>query len=162
MDDNYIYVVLPVGGELKIAYTYEENIFDLTEEGFLTLEEIEADLQGYWIHTSTLDLGRNYSSEEIFYFKDGEVKHEKASEALFGGYGDYYYYGPYKGTYTLDENGLTIMSDGGNEIRNGIKYVMSANFGIIDGKAVYMELNDVYTPTDSFKGRKGFVFKYFD
>ena len=143
MSDTDITVTLADGSELVIPYTVDGDIFNLGNGDYLTPAEVDADLQGYW----GLRKADN-SNEFIYYYDNGTVIYKKASKAQGGSDGEYYYYGPYEGTYTIDENGLTATA------RNSWQF----GFNVIDGKAVMVRCGDVCSPVSGFKGQYGYSF----
>ncbi len=148
LDEGSIALTFADGTTQEISYTVADAALTL-EGGYLTPAEVEADLQGYWnVRTSSTVLGIFTSSEYIFFFDDGSLTYEDASLALNGAPGEYYYYGPYTGTYVVDENGLTA------DIRNS----WQVGFNVIDSKAVMVRCGDVCTPISGFKGLNGYSF----
>lgn len=148
VDEANIVLSLVDGSEQTISYTLENGTLTL-EGGYLTPAEIESDLQGYWgLRKKDSVLGISMENEYIFYFNTGKVVYEYAAKALGYSNGEYYYYGPYEGTYTINENGLAV------DIRNNYQFA----FNVIDGKAVMVHCEDVCSPVSGFKGENGYHF----
>lgn len=149
MSDTDITLTLADGSELAIAYSVNDGMFTLEGEGYLTPAEVDADLQGYWgLRESSNVMGVNTEGEYIYYYENGIVTYEKASKALDGGLGEYYYFGPYEGVYTIDRNGLSTTA------KNNWQF----GFNIIDGKAVMVRCGAVCYPESGFKGEYGYSF----
>lgn len=140
VDESYITFTDSYDGEISIPYRVENGTLIL-DGGYLTPEEVDADLQGYW-------RVRDFSSEYIYYFEDGKVSYEYAAESYWGSNGEYFYYGPYEGTYTIDENGLNA------DVSNNWQFA----FNVIDGKAVMVRCGHICSSTSGFKGENGYSF----
>jgi hypothetical protein len=106
---------------------------------------VDAGLQGYWEVRTSSSFGEN---EYHIYFDNGSVQSESAAESLFGSNGEYFYYGPYTGTYTLNFGGLdTEMDHGDNWF-----------FNIIDGTVTLLHYATVCSPSYGFPGQYGYSF----
>ena len=148
VDESNITLTLVDGSEQVIPYTLEDDTLVL-DDGYLTPADIDADLQGYWgVHTRNVVLGIATEKECIFHFDNGKVVYEYAVKAYGGRNGEYYYYGPYEGTYTVDERGLKT------DAKNSWQFA----FNVIDGKAVFTPCGDVCSPVSGFKGENGYRF----
>ena len=76
------------------------------------------------------------------------MTYESATEAYGYNDGSYYYYGPYEGTYEINENGLVV--DAYNEWQFG--------FVISEGKVAMCRCGDILSAYSGFKGENGFSF----
>lgn len=150
VDEENIVLTLVDGSEQNISYTLENGALTL-EGGYLTPAEVEADLQGYWgAHTkdTIAALGMTTENEYIVCLDTGTFVYESAAKAFGGSNGEYYYYGPYEGTYSVDENGLNV------EVRNSFRFA----FNVIDGKAVLLNCGKAFSTVSGFKGANGYSF----
>lgn len=150
VDETSIVLTLVDGSEQTIPYTLNDGTLAL-EGGYLTPAEVEADLQGYWgIHDkdTIAILGLATENEYIAYLNEGTFVYESAAKAYGGRNGEYYYYGPYEGTYQVNETGLKV------EVRNNFRFA----FNVIDGKAVLLSCGKPFSPVSGFKGEKGYRF----
>lgn len=149
MSGTDVTLTLADGTALPIPYSIDSGSFTLEDSSYRTPAEVDADLQGYWgLRESDNSMGLNMENEYIYFYNNGKVTYEKASKALDGADGDYYYYGPYDGTYTIDSNGLTSTA------KNSWQF----GFNIIDGKAVMVRCGSVCSPVSGFKGQNGYSF----
>lgn len=148
VDGSDITLTLVDGSEQVIPYTMENDTLVLDND-YLTPADIDADLQGYWgLRTHTVVLGMTSDNEYIYYFNRGKVIYESAAKAYGGKNGEYYYYGPDKGTYTVDESGLNVNA------KNSWQFA----FNVIDGKAVFVRCGNVCSQVSGFKGESGYRF----
>lgn len=149
VDGESITLTLTDGSEHIIAYAVDNGAIKLGNGDYLTPAEIEEDLQGYWgLRKSDSVLGMRTNNEYIYYFNNGKLIMESAAEAYGGRNGEYYYYGPHEGTYTVDEKGLHA------NIRNNWQF----GLGIINGEAVMVRCGDVCSRVNGFKGKNGYSF----
>lgn len=149
MSDSSITLTLADGSELAIDYAVNDGVFVLEDSGYLTPAEVDAGLQGYWgVRKKDNISGLVTEGEYIYHYDNGNVTYEYASKALDGGPGDYYYFGPYEGTYTIDGNGLSATA------KNNWQF----GFNIIDGEVVMVRCGDVCSPVSGFKGQDGYSF----
>ena len=142
VDSENIVVTLADGSELKISYTIKDDTINLGNNEYFTAKEVEKGLQGYW--------GIRYknTNEYIFHYKNGTLTFESAAKALLYDYGSYYYYAPKKGTYVMNDEGLTV--DASNKWQFG--------FGIIDGEVVVLRGGETCKRVNGFKGEDGYKF----
>lgn len=152
MDEENITIRLADGSELIIPYNVDGEALTIGNNEYLTPEQIEADLQGYWglrrKDTNPL-LGTPSEHEYIVYINKGTIKYEYAAKAYGGSNGEYYYYGPHEGTYTVDDRGLTV------NVTNNYQFA----FNIVDGKAVMVRCGMLMSPATGFKGEYGYSFR---
>ena len=151
VDDTAVHVTTADGGTLDIPYSLNGDTVALGENDFLTIEQIDEGLQGYWTCESKSSFG---NSKFNIYIGDGIMISESASEAIGGSNGEYYYYGPsgdssYKGTYyKLEFGGFDT------DMRKGSNWF----FNIIDGKPTVLHYDTVCTPSDGLPGENGYSF----
>lgn len=149
IDDLYIIVTMADGSELKIPYALSGSTVSLGNNDYYSLEEIEAGLQGYWkMRNSKTILGMKTVTEKNIYINNGIVNSESASLANGSTTGEYYYYGPYQGSYTLNFGGFDT------DMRHGNEWF----FNIIDGKITLLNYDNVCTPSDKLPGENGYKF----
>lgn len=149
VDDKNVVVTMADGTELEISYTLANGEVTLGEKEYFSLQEVEAGIQGYWnMRNSSTVLGMKTVTDKSIYFNNGKVVSENASLAYGSTSGEYYYYGPYEGSYTLNFGGLdTDMSHGSEWF-----------FNIVDGKVVVINYDHVCKPADKLPGEKGYKF----
>lgn len=151
LDEENITIQLADGSELVIPYNIDGEALTIGNNEYLTPEQIEADLQGYWgLRKKDTDTpwGAPSEHEYIVYINKGTIKYEYAAKAYGGSNGEYYYYGPRNGTYTVDERGLTV------NVTNNYQFA----FNIVDGKAVMVRCGVLMSPATGFKGEYGYSF----
>lgn len=149
IDDKNILITMTDGTEMEIPYTLDGDKISLEEGKYFTKEEIESGIQGYWNLRKTQNLlGKNATNEDNIYFNEGKVMSESAAEAFDGAPGEYYYFGPYTGSYTLNFGGFDT------EMRHGNNWF----YNIIDGKVTILHYDSVCTPYDHFPGENGYEF----
>lgn len=152
LDEENITIQLADGSELVIPYDIDGGALTIGNNEYLTPEQIEADLQGYWgfreKYTNPL-LDTTSEHEYIVYINKGAIKYEYAAKAYGGSNGEYYYYGPHEGTYTVDDRGLTV------NVTNNYQFA----FNIVDGKAVMVRCGVLMSPATGFKGEYGYSFR---
>lgn len=150
MDDKEITIKDEGSVYRTIPYSVKDEKIELGDGDYFTPEEVDANLQGYWdCRTSSVVLGMISANEYVIQFDNGQMTYENAAKAApkFGY--EYFYYGPYSGTYTVTKDGLTTQT-GHNDWQFG--------FNIIDGKVVAMRCDDSCTPCSGFKGKDGYSF----
>ena len=149
VDASNIIVYLADGSEHVIPYVVDNGILKLGQNDYYTIEEVDAGLQGYWTsRESEKILGMSTSNEYNISIDNGVIKYESAAKAYGGRNGEYHYYGPYEGTYTITAYGLNA------DVRNGLFF----GFGIVDGKVTLIRATHVCVPGGGFKGEKGYSF----
>lgn len=149
VDDENITVTSPEGGEMVIPYKMEGEALVL-DSGYKTAEQIDAEIQGCWrLRTAETLLGMNLENEFNIKFDNGSVVSESAAKAYGGRNGEYYYYGPYKGSYTIGFGAFET------EMGHGSDW----EFNIIDGKAVILHFSSVCQPSSKgLPGKNGYKF----
>lgn len=149
IDDNAINVTLADGSNLEITYQLNGDSLVLGNHGYMTIEEIDAGLQGYWnCRYSSTTLGSTQTSEQNILIDNGSLTSETASSVLGGAKGDYYYYGPYYGSYVLNFGGFdTELHRGGNWF-----------FNIIEGNVTLLYYDHVCSHGSGLPGENGYSF----
>ncbi len=149
VNDRYVVVSLADGSELQIAYAFLGDTFMLGDKEYFTIEEIDAGLQGYWnMRNAETILGMKTATDKNIYINNGNLKSESASLKAGSRTGEYYYYGPYSGTYKLNFGGFdTDMSHGSEWF-----------FNIIGGKVTLLNYDHVCTPSSKLPGQYGYKF----
>ena len=149
VDDSKILITMADGSEMEIPYTLDGDSINLEKDKYFTMEEIDAGIQGYWNLRSTNNLlGNNSTVEHNIYFNDGKVTSERAAEAYGGAPGEYYYYGPETGSYTLNFGGIDTE----------MRHCSDLFYNIIDGKVTVLHYDSVCTPYDHLPGENGYKF----
>lgn len=149
VDASNITVYLADGSEMVVPYAVENDGLKLGSGEYYTIEQIDAALQGYWTSRESDNvLGISTNGEYNISIDNGTIKYEKAAEAFGGRNGEYYYYGPYEGTYAITTNGFTT------DVRNGLFF----GFIIEDGQVALVRATYVCNPGSGFKGEYGYSF----
>lgn len=151
VNDSKISVTLADMSKLEIPYSLNGSTVKLGSGEYFTAEQVDASLQGYWgLKTTDYNAFTGFSSSEyIYYYNNGALKYESATTAYGYNDGTYYYYGPYTGTYQVNENGLVA------DARNNWQF----GFLIVDGQVVMCRCGKICSPYTGFKGQYGFSFK---
>lgn len=150
LDDNTITVTLADGSPLAIPYTRSGDGVALGEGSYMTPDDIVSGLQGFWV----LDDNGAYGHSIHYVHIEGDIiTSEKASAALDGAPGDYYWYGGdgYSASYQLNLGGFDTT------MRHGKEWF----FNVIDGKATLIHYGKVCSPAEisELPGEKGYSFK---
>lgn len=149
VDDKNIIITMTDGSETVIAYALADGSVSLGNNDYYTLEEIDEKIQGYWrVRKSEVILGIYTENEKNIHFDNGHVESEQASLANNSTNGEYYYYGPYEGSYTLNFGGLDT------DMMHGNWWF----FGVVDGEVVVMSYDNICTPADGLPGEDGYSF----
>ena len=137
-------VISTDGDNLSIPYNIADNEIVLGTGEYFSSEQIEEGLQGYWKYSYD-----SFGKKEGYLLVDqGTLKSESASAASGGAPGDYYYYGPYDGSYTL---GIGCFE---TDLFQGSYW----HYNIIDGVPTVLYFDHVCVPADSFAGENGYSF----
>jgi hypothetical protein len=149
VDSANISVTLADGSSLDIPYNINGENVTIGSGDYYTIEEIDAAIQGCWnMRNSETFFGMKTVTDKSISFDNGKVVSEQASLANGSTSGDYYYYGPYEGTYTLNFGGLdTEMYRGGEWF-----------FNIIDGTVTILNYDHICSPSDGLPGENGYSF----
>ena len=133
-------------GELTIPYTMSGKEVTLGNGDYFSLEQVEEGLQGYWECKKKSVI--NKGVEDHLLVDHGTLRSEGAAEALGGEPGEYYYFGPEEGTYTL----------GIGKFKTTMRHGDEWFYNIIDGKPTILHYDTVCVPGDGFPGRYGYYF----
>ena len=149
VDDAAIHVTDFDGKEVDIPYTLENASIKLGNGEYYTAEEVKEGLLGYWkTRRSETILGSKTSTEKNIHIEDRTLTSEKASLANGSTSGEYYYYGPYTGSYKLTFGGFdTDMSHGSEWF-----------FNIIKGEVTLLNYDQVCTRSNGLPGENGYSF----
>lgn len=138
IDDANISLTMADGSTMDIAYSVDGDKVSLGNGEYLSAEEVDAGLQGFW----TLSYNSFGKKEYNIHLDNGSVTAESAAGAA----GGYYYYGPYEGTYTINFGGLDT------EIMHGGEWF----WNIIDGAPTMLHYDRVCSPSDHLPGEDGY------
>ena len=159
IDDSTIKVQMEDGSELDISYAAEGDGVKLGNGEYYTLSEVDAALQGYW------ELRKQQSFQAMFgipaytqtaeyhlHLDQGKLEAEKANTPApgFGGGSEYFYFGPYQGSYTINFGSFDTDAEHGDDW----------NWNIIDNTPTILRYGDVCTRSaeNSFPGQNGYSF----
>ena len=149
LDDKNIIIKMEDESELKIGYQFSDNKVTLDKTEYLTIEQIEKGIQGYWkVSYSSSTLGMTSKHVQCIYINNGKLVSESASSALGSTTGEYYYYGPYEGAYKLNLGGFDT------DMRHGNEWF----YNIIDGKLFVFHGSNKAEKTDKLPGENGYSF----
>ena len=153
VDDKNITISLLEGSELAIPYTISQGNIKLGKNEYYQLDKIDELLQGYWRlrdDSSLSFLGINCMNEYNIYIQDGKIKYEHASEGINLPKGQYYYYGPYEASYSLNRGGLTVS--------NASSFDFPFFFNIINGRVTLLYYDKVCSDGSGLPGEYGYHF----
>lgn len=151
VDANTLIVTLKDNSKLRISYTLSGSTIKLDKSKYLTIEEVEEQLQGYWHYKSSSSFwGPTLYSETCLYINNGSITYEEANQGYNLPSNQYYYSGPYTSTYKLEFGYL----------KTSFTYLEGQNWywNIINGKATPLNWDHVCTPTNKLPGRNGYKF----
>ncbi len=130
--------------ELEIPYSFAKEDIRLGSGEYFTLAQVKEAIQGCWKY-SYYSFGKQ---EGYLQIDQSTLKSEKATEASGGSSGEYYYYGPYDGSYTL---GIGCFE---TEMRHGHTWF----YNIIEGTPTIFNYEQKCTAADGLPGEKGYSF----
>lgn len=134
-----------------LPYTFSNGEFVLDGGKLLSAEDVKEQIQGHWNsrESSYNPLTGFSSAEHHVEFTGNQFEIENASEAYRGAPGEYYYYGPYTGTYEIGD-GCFICDD---------YHLASSYFFLVkDGQAVIYRYNHEYKRGGEFPRQNGYEF----
>ena len=145
---SMIDITLSNGEKLSIAYKKSGEKYVLGKGEYMSLDEVEEKLQGYWrCRYTDIILGKECIGEVNLFIDHGTMQSERASLAS-GNSGEYYYYGPYSGTYRIGIGRFdTDMSHGREWFYN-----------IIDGVPTILYYDHKCERGSGFPGQYGYSF----
>lgn len=138
------------GAELEIPYKLSGGKITLGNGDYYNIDEVESELQGYWKdrHADYIAaVSMSTESEYNVLIENGKITFESAAKA-YKKKGEYYYYGPDSGRYTISETGFE------NTAPNSFQW----GFNVIDGEVVLMHYDRPCVRTNGFPGKKGYSF----
>jgi hypothetical protein len=147
-DENKIKITLDNGTTLKIPYRIKKKKLILGSGDYYTSAEVKAEIQGCWKLRTYGGILIDSANEYNVCFKKGKIISESAAKKYGGFNGEYYYYGPYKGKYTLNFGGFDTNLDTFDEWF----------FNIINGKVKILHYDEVCKRTKSLPGKNGYSF----
>lgn len=134
------------GGDLIIPYSISGEKLSLGDGEYYSIDQVEKELQGYWMCKFTDESG--YGHEYHLHVNHGKLRMECAAEAMGGQSGEYYYYGPFQGAYTLGIGNFDTT------MRHGHEWF----YNIIDGKPTILHYDTILKPGKGFPGENGYSF----
>ncbi len=152
IDETAITLTGRLGDELVIPYKIESSSLLLDDGKYLTQNQVDDGLQGYWTERYTNTFLIVGEHEYNIYFNKGQVTSESASEAAFGNAGEYYYYGPYKGTYEFKFGELSIKMN--DKFADGNEWY----FNVVNGDVVAIHNGRVCSRGNGLPGQNGYEF----
>lgn len=137
--------------ELLIPYTFENDKIILKKGEFFTPEDIEREIQGFWtLHKKDYIAAVSMSTENEYniQFDNGIMRNESAAKAYRGAPGEYYYYGPDEGEYTIGDGKFETETKHGNEYF----------FNVYGGKVNILHYGDEMKRAERLPGQDGYKF----
>lgn len=134
-----------------IPYMFKNNEILLKEGEFFTPKDIELGIQGCWtVRTSKYDeiFDVNTENEYNIQFDNGIMRNENAAKAILGEPGEYYYYGPNEGKYTIGDGSFET------DCKDGDEYFFSVYQGIVRIFHAGNEMKHI----EQLPGEMGYVF----
>ena len=131
-----------------IPYSVKDGKLKLGEGDYFTPDEVDSGLQGYW-SLKEKSSSTNKDSEDIYYFNNGKLTYEYAAES-FWSVDEYFYYGPYSGTYKITSDGISATTNNTDIIRDRM-----FGFNIINGKVTLLIAGTPCKTCSGFKGEYG-------
>ncbi len=147
LDDNMIGIALEDGGTLEIPYAVEGEAIILGNGEYFTTQEVIDGLQGNWTYSYN-SFGLEY--EYNLQINGDTYDVESANEGFGLAAGEYYYSGPYSGTFTVGFGSL----DFGSTVSECYKW----GFNIIDGEVTPIHFDHVCSRGNGLKGQNGYTF----
>lgn len=148
VDAENIIITLADGSEMEIPYSFDGVILALGSGEYLTEQQVEEGLNGYWkLRNADTVLGMRLENEYNIYFENGHVVSENAAKSDRAAQG-YFYYGPHEGSYSVKLGCIDT------DLRNGTLW----SFNVIDGKVTVLHGGKACTPSNGFPGEHGYHF----
>ena len=146
VDESNITITLADGSDRVIPYSVEDAVLKLGDQDYFTPEDIDAALQGNWKYRKTSSWGLTH--EYNYKVSKGTIKYENACEGFGLSWGEYYYYGPYSGTYEITAKGFSTT------VKNSIAF----GFSIVKGKVILLYFDHICSRGSGLKGQYGYSF----
>lgn len=135
--------------DVMIPYVFENGKITLEAGKFFSPEDVEKELQGFWtLRVTDFILGSVTSNEYNVQIDNGTIRIEEAADALYGAPGEYYYYGPYEGTYTI----------GDGKFESDADHTDRYFFNVYKGQVRLFHYGKEMKRGDGFPGPDGYVF----
>lgn len=150
-DDTNVTVSLKgedLEGKTELVFPYVIDGDNVKLDDCCSPDEVEDAIQGYWRERSledTMNCGHEYN----FHIKDGKIKFEHAAEAYGYTNGEFYYYGPYVGTYSIGD-GEIVCKDADKE--------PNLYFTVKNGRVVLLRYTHILEEAKKLPGEKGYSF----
>lgn len=155
IDDSSIAMTLEDGNSLNIGYTAGTDGVKIGAGDYYTLDEVDAALQGYWeLRESKPVYPFSYvgTYEYHLHIDQGSLESESANtpNPIFAGGTEYFYFGPYEGSYTLNFGGFDTDMDHGD-------YWF---WNVVDGKPTILHYAELCqkSETEGMPGQNGYSF----
>lgn len=153
VDNNYISLISFDNSDLKIKYTLSGKKIKLDKKEYFSPKEVDKAIQGCWKSresTSASFLNYIIYSEHNIRFKKGKIVVENATTSTRSDRvdGQYFYYGPYSGKYSIDFGGFKTKAENGDEWF----------YNIIDGKVKVLHYYHVAKKCKKLPGKGGYHF----
>lgn len=135
--------------EMIIPYSFEESEITLEKGKYFSPQDVDQAIQGFWtLRDSLTAFGTTASHEYNVQFENGIMRYEHASEARFGAPGEYYYFGPYEGKYTIGDGKFETDVFNGNEFF----------FNVYNGKVNLFHYDKKMNRGEKLPGQDGYEF----
>ena len=135
--------------EMLIPYVFENDKITLKEGEYFSPQDVDEAIQGFWtLRDSSNFFGRVSYNEYNIQFENGTMRIEEAAEAMNGAPGEYYYYGPYEGTYTIGDGTFVTDAD------HGDRYF----FNVYEGEVNVFHYGNEMKRGEGFPGQDGYKF----
>ena len=135
--------------EMLIPYVFEDNKIILKEGEYFSPQDVDEAIQGFWTLRNGNNFFGTYSSNEYnIQFENGVMRIEEAAEAMNGAPGEYYYYGPYEGSYTIGDGIFVTDAD------HGDRYF----FNVYEGEVNVFHYGNEMRRGEGLPGQDGYKF----
>ncbi len=141
----------PDGDPLKIPYTLKDGAIELDGGRYYTAGMIQEGLQGFWNYRYSdyiAAVGMQTSGEYNVRIDGDTITYEKACPSAFNNT-EYFYYGPYSGTFQVDIGCLKGTADG-ETLENEWFY------NVINGEIKLLHYANVTARGDGLPGEDGY------
>lgn len=147
ISDQFITVAPGSSSEIILSYKVNGNTITLNNGACMAKDQVKQDLQGGWRYR---DNSFGLTHEYNVIISGNTIKFENANEGFNLGYGQYYYYGPFSGTFTVGDGSINSNMTHGNEFF----------FNILNGKATLLHYHHAFTKKSMSKlpGLHGYNF----
>lgn len=140
--DGSVITLTSGSAPMEIAYTIKDGNATL-DSYYMTEEQVIDGLQGNWVcKTSYFGKGNEYNMS----ISGTKAKYESAAEAFGYNDGSYYYYGPYSGSFVIDDGSVSIDAMHGKEFF----------FSCYNGKVQLYHYDNKMSAGSGLKGEDGY------